>query len=256
MRLFLGLELPAPVREACAKDAEVWQARYPKGNYSQASNYHVTLRFLGECEEALVGRLEAVCQHAAAATPPFSLALGPVDAFFRGSEAIVHWTLEGDTAALTALHERCAQALLPLGFEPEAPPYRPHITLARRVRRVEAAALAGQPVPEAKWQADALSLMHSTRVEDRLAYVPLFRTPLGTQQAVVDRMEGEAVVCQRLPDGAPLRLTPGMVEAGVQEQDVLVYRQGVYEVDRTATEARKQQAQAALARLFQRKKPE
>jgi 2'-5' RNA ligase len=253
MRLFIALTLPEDIRQACAQAARDYEARYPKGNYSAPDNYHVTLRFLGECEEQRVAALEVACQQAAAAHWPFDLALGPASAFYRGKEAILHLTLDGDGAALAALQQDCDRRLASLGFAPEGKPYQPHITLARRVRGLEGDGAFDRSVPTGAWRAMDIALMHSTRVAGKLAYVPLFRTPLGTERAVVDRLEGGRILCQRLPDGAPLALEPDRVQPGVQEQDVLTYTAGGYRVDPAATQARRQKANARLQRLFQKK---
>lgn len=250
MRLFIALTLPDHVRRACARAARAYQARYPKGNYSDPGNYHVTLRFLGEWEERRVAALESVCRQVAAAHPPFGLALGPASAFYRGKEAILHLTLGGDGLALAALQQDCDRRLATLGFAPEDKPYRPHITLARRVRGLEGDGAFAAPTPAGAWEAMDIALMHSTRVAGKLAYVPLFRTPLGTGRAVVDRLEGGRILCQRLPDGVPLTLRADEVPAGVREQDVLIYAAGGYRVDEAATQARKRQAQARLHRLL------
>ena len=49
MRLFIGIALPATVRQALSGAAKTMESRMP-GRYVPMENYHITLAFLGETD--------------------------------------------------------------------------------------------------------------------------------------------------------------------------------------------------------------
>lgn len=88
---------------------------------------HVTLFFIGDRAQpdAIRLALAEVC------SPPVSLTLQGT-----GRWSGVLWAGVKQAAALTALQQRVTHALGSCGLEPEARPFRPHITLGRfRARR-------------------------------------------------------------------------------------------------------------------------
>ncbi len=98
--------------------------------WAAPEQWHVTLQFLGETDEAryccVVERLREVRGQAVEielAEPGFFERIG-----------VFHVAVKA-TTSLIALHERVEQALTASGFEPEARAYAPHITLARRKGR-------------------------------------------------------------------------------------------------------------------------
>jgi 2'-5' RNA ligase len=96
---------------------------------------HITVAFLGE--------LTAAGLDVARAVPP--IAVGPfalvLDALGVWPESKILWLAPTvPPAALMELEARLRQALVERGFRAEDRVYRPHMTLARRARPVEAAA--------------------------------------------------------------------------------------------------------------------
>jgi 2'-5' RNA ligase len=90
--------------------------------------WHLTLQFLGNAFD-----IEAVAHALAGVTTRRGVVrLGGAGAFPNAKRARVLW-LGVATGAdfLSALAGEVADGLAPLGFEPEARPYHPHLTLAR-----------------------------------------------------------------------------------------------------------------------------
>jgi 2'-5' RNA ligase len=113
------------------------------------------------------------------------LRLGQPGSFGPHTAPRVLWIgLGGDLAALEALQSRLAAGLKEEGFEPEARPFRPHITLARR-----RAAARGEPIPtwpptralngSAEFPMHRLTLFESRLSPRGPTYIPLFEFPLG-----------------------------------------------------------------------------
>lgn len=128
---------------------------------------HLTVAFLGELTSA---GLEA-----ARSVPPISV--GPLDltldALGLWPESRILWFAPSQPpAALGALEATLWDRLAALGFRPEERTYRPHMTLARRARPIEAAAA---PV---HWHVPELALVESFPEAHSVHYEVLETWPL------------------------------------------------------------------------------
>jgi len=128
---------------------------------------HVTVAFLGE--------LTAAGLDAARGVPPISV--GPfelvLDAVGIWPESKILWFAPSALpTALLELEARLWDALLELGFRSEDREYRPHVTLARRARPVEAGV---EPV---RFLASDLALVESFPDGRNVHYEVLERWPL------------------------------------------------------------------------------
>lgn len=126
MRLFVGISLAPETRNALEGFVSRIHKEAPGLRWSLPAQWHVTLQFLGETQEAqyscIVRQLRAIRARAATIT------LAEPGFFERAK--VFH--IEVDRSkTLLALQDQTVKALLPCGFEPEARPYTPHITLAR-----------------------------------------------------------------------------------------------------------------------------
>ena len=128
MRLFLAIQLSPAVREALltAQDALRRQGR---GSFPPPENLHLTLAFLGEIPEGRAPQLGELL--AALPAPPLALRFsqaGPLSP----EEGL--WALfPEECPALFALQGELAARLEGAGFPLPRRPFRPHVTLARRV---------------------------------------------------------------------------------------------------------------------------
>ena len=130
LRLFFGVPVPAAARlrlEAALRrlEGEGWRS-------SAAGGLHLTLRFLGDTPAALVPALTAALREAARSELPFDVRAGRLIGLpDRHRARVAAAAVDTGAAPLARLSEALTCALLPLGIEPEARPFRPHLTLAR-----------------------------------------------------------------------------------------------------------------------------
>jgi RNA 2',3'-cyclic 3'-phosphodiesterase len=164
-RLFIALDLPAPVVDALAswRDAALDGRRELRPVTPEA--LHVTLAFLGWREEAAIAPLGELVR--ACARPVSELALGAALWLPRRHPRVLAVALEDPHGELLALQERLVGALIDEGwYEPEARPFLPHVTVAR-VRgdaRVTADLLA---TPPPLTFAGAALTLYRSRLESR-----------------------------------------------------------------------------------------
>ncbi len=153
-RLFFALWPPPAVREALrAQAAPVLAGR--SGRRVHPADFHATLAYLGA-----TGSQPASCAMQAAAGihwQGFELVLDQLGYWKRPR---VIWAGARQTpAALTALAGKLQQRLIRCGFEPEARPFRLHLTLARRARGLPQTPLA----PPVVWPVQGFVLAESVR---------------------------------------------------------------------------------------------
>ena len=133
-RLFTAIELPQEVREELTH----LHMPLPGARWQQAEDYHLTLRFAGDIDNALAREFAA--NLASIDADAFEIRLAGVGAFggndpgtvFAGVETCEH--LE----ALARAHERAARNA---GLSVQKRPFKAHVTLAR-LRNSNAEAVA------------------------------------------------------------------------------------------------------------------
>ena len=138
MRLFVALELPNAWRDAARESRARIEAALPQEDarvlrWVDPALMHLTLRFLGEVDEALLEslreRLDTIV--------PFQVALAGAapGTFGTPRRTQVVWLgVGGDLARLEALASEVEAAVVAAGLPREPRAFRPHVTLAR-VRR-------------------------------------------------------------------------------------------------------------------------
>jgi 2'-5' RNA ligase len=175
VRLFVALDLPVAVRTALAGWAD--EAAPPAVRRVARDNLHVTLAFLGSRdadEAAVAGRLLAEhvrpldALHTAGALwlPPRRP--GVLSVALRTHDGLS--TLQADLAGAL---ERA------IGFEPEARPFRPHVTVGRvpRGTRLDTRRELAAP-PQLSFAPPALTLYRSHTGPGGARYEPLARVAL------------------------------------------------------------------------------
>lgn len=100
-------------------------------------NIHLSLKFLGEVDEAREPELRAALRHAAGTRPdprPVTLQMTSFGVFPDYHRPNVLWAGVTPEPGLELLQHGVEQAFAPLGFPTEARAFRPHVTLGRAAR--------------------------------------------------------------------------------------------------------------------------
>jgi len=132
MRAFLGIGLPAGVREAiAAATAQVRSLRAPVA-WTAPKNLHITLDFLGEISPERVALVERSMRDVASGIGPFSLTAEGGGAFPGTRNPRVLWVGFLEPLELVRqLQQNMGNALSGDGFPLEDRPFHPHITVGR-----------------------------------------------------------------------------------------------------------------------------
>jgi 2'-5' RNA ligase len=127
MRLFVALDIDPEVRQRITEFRNQMRPLAPDVRWVDPETFHITLQFLGETKR--LDEIQRALQSVRAA--PIELSFRNAGFFPSPKSPRVFWVgIEADQN-LQELATLIGHALRPLGFEPDAAPFKPHLTLAR-----------------------------------------------------------------------------------------------------------------------------
>ena len=128
MRLFVALDIDSEIRRRIAEFRDEMRSLAPDVRWVGPETFHITLQFLGETDK--LDEIRQALQQVKAASVP--LTFRGAGFFPNPKSPRVFWVgIESDDS-LEQLANAIGAALKPLGFERDAGPFHPHLTLARR----------------------------------------------------------------------------------------------------------------------------
>ena len=132
MRAFLGIGLPAGVREAIAAATAQLRGLHAPVAWTAPKNLHITLEFLGEISPVRIALVERSMRDVASGIGPFSLTAEGGGAFPGTRNPRVLWVgfLE-PLEMVRQLQQNTGNALSGAGLPREDRPFHPHITVGR-----------------------------------------------------------------------------------------------------------------------------
>lgn len=180
MGTFLAVALAEEDQHALsAALADANLARILPGKRTRPTNWHITVRFIGEATERqmdmLAERTEALLD-----SEPGRVWISELGAFPRLSKAsVVYAAVDDPSGVLDELAATGEEAATDVGFEPEGRPYVPHLTLSRvrPVRDVSSisSALDDTRVPI---RVHTLTMFRTESTRDGPVYRPIHEFPL------------------------------------------------------------------------------
>ena len=137
-------------------------------------NFHITLLFLGEVDNDAIESLKRMA--AGIKAEPCELVLDRLEHWVR--PAVLCLVASQIPESLAMLVNELRKGARRLGFNPEKRPFRPHLTLARKVRR----RVVGRDIEPVCWPVREIVLVKSERDPEGSRYTILARWPLGNRQ--------------------------------------------------------------------------
>ena len=125
-RLFVAIDLPEWVKEAVAA---IVGRNLAGARLVPMAQLHLTLRFIGETDEALFQAIKGCLNGVKGIS--FPLTLKEVGHFPKAGHPRVLWVGMEESAALRGLHGEVEKHLMTAGVSPEGRSFSPHITIAR-----------------------------------------------------------------------------------------------------------------------------
>ena len=187
LRLFFAVPTSSAVRDALGAWARETRRRADGWRWVDPSLVHLTLRFLGDTEPALVAPLVDSAREVVARMPRHAVQVRGWGVFPDPSRPRVLWAgFTGELEHLARLAEALESEARALGFAPEDRGFRAHLTLARAVRDARPRP-PGTPDGERPdfglLPVEELVLYRSHLGPAGPTYEPLARLPLGAGEA-------------------------------------------------------------------------
>ena len=185
MRLFFAIELGDAVLELLEETTAPLRAEAPELSWVARDHRHLTLKFLGDVDEALVPKVIVAADRATAGHDPLEMTVREIGAFPNFRRARVVWIGVEQEPRLELLHHDLELACERQGFEVEGRPFRPHVTLARvrapmSVDRLRALAQVARTVRvKATVLVEHITLFESTLAPTGARYRRLHAASLG-----------------------------------------------------------------------------
>ena len=178
VRAFVALELEPTLRAALGELQARLRPRLGDVKLVRPDAVHLTLRFLGEATPAQVEALVPALAAAAATCPPVAARAAGLGCFPESGSPRVLWVGLELPPPVLELQRACESAARAAGFDAEARPFRPHLTLGRW--RSRAARPELPPVELGVARLDSLVLFRSRTRPEGATYTPLARFPMGS----------------------------------------------------------------------------
>lgn len=187
MRLFTAIELGDEVRDRAGSLVDELRRRTgsmaPRARLTWVApeRMHLTLRFIGEVDDARAERVLRALRPPIGAAP-FVVRWGSPGAFpGRGAPRVLWIGVQSGVEGLETLETEVSRRLDTVGLPRDERPYRPHLTLAR-VREpagLRAAALFDRLTPQmGETRVGAITLFESRLSPKGPTYIALQQTPL------------------------------------------------------------------------------
>lgn len=175
MRVFLALEISPSVKEYLQGIIKIMASRITGVRWVKSEGQHITLKFFGELDEAIVENIRTRLLSIDDKFEPFEATIKGIDAFPNKRRArVIVVTLEKGVDIAKAIFNDIEVALLPLGFEGEKRDYTPHITLGRKK---EQSPILERDIPDLngmRFIVDRLVMFRSTLTPQGAIYSPLW----------------------------------------------------------------------------------
>ena len=166
MRLFISVQLNKEFRNALLDMQENMREQGVQGNFTRASNLHITLAFIGEYSDP-TEVLEVVNS---IDFWPFEISLDGMGAF-----GDLWWAGVGEGGEdLKALASKLRHALAEAGIPFDRKKFSPHITIVRRARYTEGFVPEEIPKEDKPYMTvDRICLMRSDRTKHGMVYTEI-----------------------------------------------------------------------------------
>lgn len=123
-RLFTAIKIPFHIGQMLS----LIRGKIPGARWMDASDYHITLRFLGDVSDDIAGEVDF--QLTRQPQVPFKLYIDHLDIFGSKKPRLLYAGVKHNEA-LWVLQREHEQIMQQIGLAPEGRKYAPHVTLAR-----------------------------------------------------------------------------------------------------------------------------
>ena len=175
MRTFIAVNFDEDVKKYIESVSLRIKENCKKGNFVDESNYHLTVRFIGEVDKEEIGNICLAMDEALSSIKSFNLTLRGIGFFKRGFKSIV-WVGLQESKILNIAYSRLEKSLQKQGFARNRQGLRPNITLSREAELKKGYEELKKEIDfaEKEFEVKSIALMESKRIGSKLVYTPLY----------------------------------------------------------------------------------
>ena len=132
LRTFISFPLPAEIRNALGGFMGLLGPFCVGARWERPDKLHLTIKFLGDSDERLIGRMLEVIGRRTERLRAFSVTVSGFGAFPSMQRPGVIWVgCENSDGTLLRIHDAVDEGLAELGFPREERAFHPHVTIGR-----------------------------------------------------------------------------------------------------------------------------
>ncbi|MFA7421024.1 MAG: RNA 2',3'-cyclic phosphodiesterase [Melioribacteraceae bacterium] len=131
IRLFIALEIPDEVIDIVLHEKDKLLGEEHSIRWEFRDKLHITLKFLGDTDEALIGNIEKAIEDIVKNTKSFQMELGKFGIFRRNGEPKILWVGMKESNELERIVNEIGDSFTKFGYSKEERIFKPHVTLLR-----------------------------------------------------------------------------------------------------------------------------
>lgn len=173
MRLFIAVNFSDDMKSSVMETAARLRKRAIKGSFTSRDNLHITVVFIGEIEPDRVQTIKDIMDSVSARA--FNVTIGKLGAF-KNRDGDLYWLGIGNAEKLADISGYLSRRLRKAGFDIEVRPFKPHLTIGRRVLLEKGFdwETFNFGVQEISCPVGRISLMLSERPNGKLTYTEIY----------------------------------------------------------------------------------
>ena len=183
IRLFIALTISDDVKTKLGKIIQHLQSKNSDVKWVTPNNLHLTIKFIGNCDQAQVSGIITQLEQAASVHSPVQSSFTGLGGFPSLEKPKVIWIdIEKNREQIISLAKDVDQSLTMIGFEKDSKLFKPHLTLGRVKKDIKSVGSMSflKEIKRADIDTcfDSLELIHSTLTQRGPIYKTLHKISL------------------------------------------------------------------------------
>ena len=173
MRLFIAVNFDDDIKDRIMNTSLRLRKEAVRGSFSARENLHITVVFIGEVRQDRVDTIKEIVD--SVSVSPFDVEISGLGAFKR-NEGDIYWLGIRNYEPLGSISGYLSRRLRKAGFDIEDRPFKPHLTLGRRVIMAKDfdREKFSRETDKVSCPVSRISLMLSERKDGKLIYTEIY----------------------------------------------------------------------------------
>lgn len=181
IRLFIALEISDDVINLVINERDKLLGKEKSIRWESRDKLHITLKFLGDTDKALIGNIEQAIEVIVKNSKSFQMELGKFGVFRRNGEPKILWVGLKGSKELERIVNEIGDSFTKFGYSKDERTFKPHVTILRfrgheRIDKI--LELLEVKLPEKEYMAKYITLYKSELTKGGSVYTAIKRFQL------------------------------------------------------------------------------